>query len=41
MAFQADCGVPTVLEALRVVITAGFLVLRKCREILIPGGGGP
>ena len=31
MAFEADCGVSTVLEAICVTSTVGFLVPEKCR----------
>ncbi len=31
MAFEADCGVSTVLEEFRVASTAGFLVPGDCR----------
>ena len=34
MAFEADCGSSTVLEALRVASTPRFLVLGECRATL-------
>ena len=34
MAFEADCGASTVLEALRVASTARFLVPEECRAVM-------